>query len=143
MLNAYDMLSFASYSHCLSTRYRPYLLNSDLLSSGCLIIILFRFACPIALAAHHLQRLSLDDFLMGRYNITVSPSIMNLDLFSRSIKANIACFYLLPGDRLTFLSFDALPHHIGTCTLAGTLGLEPKTSYLTGKRSNQLSYVPI
>lgn len=42
--------------------------------------------------------------------------MMNLDVFSTSIKANIAYIYRFHGDGLTFPSFDVLPHHIGIRT---------------------------
>lgn len=42
--------------------------------------------------------------------------MMNLDVFSTPIKANIAYLYRLHGDELTFSSFDVLPHHIGIRT---------------------------
>ncbi len=41
-----------------------------------------------------------------------------------------------------FLEICHLPHSLYRETVAGTTGLEPATSAVTGQRSNQLSYVP-
>lgn len=65
--------------------------------------------------------------------------MMNLDVFSTPIKANIAYLYRLHGDELTFSSFDVLPHHIGIRTLEHHTGFEPvspawKASILTTRR---------
>ena len=47
--------------------------------------------------------------------------MVNLDVFLTPIKANIAYLYRFHGDRLTFLSFDMLPYHIGIRTKFQTL----------------------
>lgn len=112
-----NMLSFALYLHGSKTNWvTPLSAKLGLKPFGCFVIIRICFACSLALAMHHSRRLPLNDFLMNQFLITGSPSVMNLDVFSTPIKANIAYLYLLPSGRLTFPPFDTLLYHIGIRT---------------------------